>query len=269
MENYKIKNRNHSNSAWSGLILLIIGVVFFLRSFGIYIPGWVISWPMLLVAIGLFIGFKRNFRGGGWLVMVLIGGYFTLGNIADFDIRRYYFALAFIGLGLYLIFKPKRNIDDWKRKFDGSKFSDSKKEKYAQFDQDNFFSGSKEAANEDPANEANVSDFIDSVNAFGGSHHKVYSKNFKGGDVVAIFGGCEINLTQADFEGTVKIDVVALFGGVKIIVPPTWLVKSEATAIFGGIDDKRAVVPFEGEGARKILIIEGVAIFGGVDIRNF
>ncbi|PTT00638.1 hypothetical protein DBR11_09460 [Pedobacter sp. HMWF019] len=264
MENYKIKNRSHSNSAWSGLILLIIGVVFFLRSFGIYIPGWILSWPMLLIAIGLFIGFKRNFRGGGWLIMVLIGGYFTLGSIADFDIRKYYFSLAFIGLGLYLIFKPKRNRDRWKKKFDESQFSELNNEKRAQFEQDPSFSAAGGAANE-----GNVSDFIDSVNAFGGTHHKVYSKNFKGGDVVAIFGGCEINLTQADFEGTVRIDVVALFGGVKIIVPSTWLVKSEATAIFGGIDDKRAVVPFEGEGARKILIIEGVAIFGGVDIRNF
>jgi len=264
MENYKIKNRSHSNSAWSGLILLIIGVVFFLRSFGIYIPGWILSWPMLLVAIGLLIGFKRNFRGGGWLIMVLIGGYFTLGNIVDFDIRKYYFSLAFIGLGLYMIFKPKRNQDRWKKKFDASQFSELNKEKDAQFEYGSSFSDTKDAATE-----GNVSDFIDSVNAFGGTHHKVYSKNFKGGDVVAIFGGCEINLTQADFEGTVRIDVVALFGGVKIIVPPTWLVKSEATAIFGGIDDKRAVVPFEGEGARKILIIEGVAIFGGVDIRNF
>ncbi|MNW17334.1 hypothetical protein D3C71_2164980 [compost metagenome] len=64
------------------------------------------------------------------------------------------------------------------------------------------------------------------------------------------------------------MDVVAIFGGVKIVVPPGWEVRSEVTAIFGGLDDRRtlgvpAVEP------RKILIIEGVVMFGGVDIRNF
>jgi hypothetical protein len=64
------------------------------------------------------------------------------------------------------------------------------------------------------------------------------------------------------------LDVVAIFGGVKIIIPPTWEVKSEVTAIFGGLDDKRALMPYNGE-ERKIVIIKGIALFGGVDIRNF
>ena len=77
-----------------------------------------------------------------------------------------------------------------------------------------------------------------------------------------------MNLTQADFEGTIELDVVALFGGVKIIVPPSWEVKSEVVAIFGGLDDKRSLGPVSTE-PRKIVKIQGVTIFGGVEIRNF
>ncbi|MNY41651.1 hypothetical protein D3C86_1764820 [compost metagenome] len=84
-----------------------------------------------------------------------------------------------------------------------------------------------------------------------------------------MFGGSDIDLTQADFEGVIKIDVVAVFGGVKIVIPPSWEVKSEVTAIFGGIDDKRALGIPAADEPRKVLIIEGVAMFGGVDIRNF
>jgi len=62
--------------------------------------------------------------------------------------------------------------------------------------------------------------------------------------------------------------VTAVFGGAKIIVPPGWLVKSEVTAIFGGLDDKRSVQPLV-DVPTKILIIKGVAMFGGVDIRNY
>jgi len=62
--------------------------------------------------------------------------------------------------------------------------------------------------------------------------------------------------------------VIAIFGGIKIIIPPSWEVKSEVTAIFGGIDDKRALGQVIEE-PRKMIIIKGVALFGGVDIRNF
>ena len=41
-------------------------------------------------------------------------------------------------------------------------------------------------------------DIIDSTYIFSGTKKVILSKNFKGGDIVNIFGGCEIDLTQAD-----------------------------------------------------------------------
>jgi len=245
-------NSGNSNRHWSGLILLAIGVIFFLRNFGIDIPDWVISWRTLLIAIGLFIGFKRNFKGAAWLIFVVVGAYFTLEDIGDFNLSRYYFALIFIALGLYLILKPKADpLKKWNLKHTGETSADSPL--------------TLNPTDEIPPTE---SDIIDSVNVFGGAHQRIYSKNLKGGDVVAIFGGCELNLSHSDFKDTITLEVVAIFGGIKIIVPPNWEIKSEAAAIFGGIDDKRAVAPF-GEGPRKILVIKGLALFGGVDIKNY
>lgn len=257
MENNKIKNYNPTNRVWSGLIILVIGLVFFLRNFGVDLPHWLISWPMFLIVIGLFIGFKRNFCGGGWLIMVVIGTYFTLMDIGDFSFNKFFFPLAFIGLGLFFIFKPKRNktLKDNYNNNPGSAPD---------------ISNPQVGASEPLVGNGKIedNDVIDSVNVFGGSHQKVYSKNFKGGDVIAIFGGCELNLTQSDFQDTIVIDVVAIFGGVKIIIPPTWVVKSEVVAIFGGMDDKRAISPL-GDESRKVIIIKGVALFGGVEVRNF
>ncbi len=252
MKTGNIKN-NNNNRLWSGFILLVIGIVFFLRNFGIDVPHWVLSWHTLLIAIGLFIGFKRNFRGGGWLIFVLIGGYFTIQDIGDFDFSRYHFALIFIALGLYLILKPKPGF--FKRNATQYDVEGPAENQYA-------FNASGEA---EPVNKTDV---IDSVSVFGGSNQKIYSKNLKGGDVVAIFGGCELNLSHSDFQGTIQLEVVAIFGGVKIIVPPTWEIASEVTAILGGMDDKRAVAPF-GEGPKKLLIVKGLALFGGVEIKNY
>jgi hypothetical protein len=99
---------NHSSRMWSGLILLLIGCVFFLRNFGITVPHWVFSWHTILIIIGLAVGAKRNFTGNGWLIMVLIGAYFTLQDIAELNFSRYNFALILVGLGLFLIFKPSK-----------------------------------------------------------------------------------------------------------------------------------------------------------------
>jgi predicted membrane protein len=259
---------NNSSRIYGGLIIIGVGLVFLLRNFGYYIPDWIFSWHTLLIIIGLLIGYKRNFNGGGWIIMVLIGVFFTVREIVDFDISKYYFPLIFILLGLMLLLKPKKSdIDRGKRC--KARWKNRMRRKYEAMgdlnipgDDINNPMGNDRYAGIDK------NDIVESVSVFGGNHRQVYSKNFKGGEVVAVFGGSDINLTQADFEGVIRMDVVAVFGGVKIVVPPGWEVRSEVTAIFGGLDDRRtlgvpAVEP------RKILIIEGVAMFGGVDIRNF
>ena len=58
-----MKNRHHMhNRMWGGLILVAIGSLLLARKLGAYIPDWLLSWPMLLIACGLLIGFKSNFR---------------------------------------------------------------------------------------------------------------------------------------------------------------------------------------------------------------
>lgn len=244
-----------SNRMWSGLVVLLIGVVFLLSNFGIHLPHWLFSWSTFLIVIGLIVGAKRNFNGGGWLIMVLIGAYFTLSDMTDINLSKYYFSFAFIALGLYLILKPRKSFI--------MKMRD--KEEKLEKKMADFGAADTSAAEEQPIS---GDDFVDSVNVFGGSKQNIFSKNFQGGDVISIFGGCELNLTHADFKDSVTIDVVAVFGGMKIVVPPTWKVKSEVTAIFGGLEDKRTVIP-PSDQADKIIRIKGLALFGGMSVTNY
>src|SRR5690606_41272345 len=96
----------------------------------------------------------------------------------------------------------------------------------------------------------------------------IFAKNFKGGDLTAIFGGNELNLAQADFTGTAVLEVVNIFGGTTIVVPANWHIKHEMVNIFGGTDDKRVSAPPENEPS-KVLILNGLSIFGGVEIKSF
>jgi predicted membrane protein len=111
-------------------------------------------------------------------------------------------------------------------------------------------------------------DFIDSTSIFGGIKKNIISKNFKGGDITNIMGGSEIDLTQADIHGTVRIDLTQVFGGTKLIVPSNWQVKAQMAAIFGGVEDKRSIQNTALD-PNKILLLDGTSIFGGIEIRSY
>lgn len=278
MENYNHNNNtnmtNHSGKIWAGLIIIVVGALLLLDNIGLNLPRWLFSWGNILIVIGLLVGFKHNFRHSGWFIMILIGSYISLDNaIGDtVNFSKIVFPALIVALGLFIIFKPKSSCKDradrWQRRQDRWKRREDRwKGRFG--DQGPYAAPSEEpiaATDEEKKNNSN--DYLESVNVFGGAHQSVYSKNFKGGEIVAVFGGCDLNLTQADFEGEITIDVTAIFGGAKIIVPAGWQVKSEVTAVFGGLDDKRSVQPLA-EGINKLLIIRGIALFGGVDIRNY
>src|SRR5690606_24157016 len=97
---------------------------------------------------------------------------------------------------------------------------------------------------------------------FGGSNKNILSKNFKGGNVVNIFGGSDLNLSQADIKGKAVLEITAIFGGTKLIVPSNWDVRPEIVTVFGGIEDKRQISPAS-ETPEKILVLKGTVIFGG------
>lgn len=111
-------------------------------------------------------------------------------------------------------------------------------------------------------------DHIESVTVFGGVKKNVISKNFKGGEVVVVFGGGEFNLMQADFEGTVILELVQVMGGTSLIIPSDWEVKSSLVTFLGSIEDKRPVQP-PTNNAAKILVIQGTAVMGGIEIKSY
>jgi predicted membrane protein len=109
---------------------------------------------------------------------------------------------------------------------------------------------------------------LDTVSVFGSVKKTVLSKNFRGGEIVNVFGGAELDFTQADINGKVIIDITQIFGGVKMIVPPHWQVVPDIAAVFAGIEDKR-MKSTASVGSEKVLVLKGVSIFAGVDIRSY
>src|SRR5436189_4849177 len=94
----------------AGLILLVVGAALLLRNMDlIWMPWWVFTWPVILIAVGLISGIRHGFRGGFWIIPLIIGGLF-LANEMDpsLQLRRYIAPIAIISVGLVFILRPKR-----------------------------------------------------------------------------------------------------------------------------------------------------------------
>ncbi|MFF3071067.1 DUF1707 domain-containing protein [Kitasatospora sp. NPDC057904] len=103
------------------------------------------------------------------------------------------------------------------------------------------------------------------VAIFGGASRKGRWRVGSHLKVVAVFGGVDIDLSDAVFESPeVVIDVLALFGGVEVRVPENVSLHGGGVGIFGGFDVKEqtAADPYA-----PVVRIRGTAIFGGCDAK--
>ncbi|MEO5643167.1 MAG: hypothetical protein ABIQ40_12650 [Bacteroidia bacterium] len=224
-----------------GLIIITIGALFLARELGFVLPAWLFTWKMLLLAIAFYFAVRYLFRSFIWIVLLLAGIAFMSDDMTGLHIRQYTWPVLLIVLGVYFIFRPRREpkFHNWRR--------------YAKNYDDRPGMDSSE-------------DYIDVVALFSGTKSNVISKNFKGGDVVSIFGGAELDLSQANINGKVLLEVTVVFGGAVIKIPSNWEVQSEAVAIMGGIEDKRPVTDGFSHDHTKVLVISGTAAFGGISI---
>lgn len=229
----------NARRAW-GVAAIIFGAILMANVFNLFhykVWNVIWSWQMLLIGIGLlsFINNESKFIG---LVLISVGVFFMIEDFWYFPVvwRKAFWPTALMIFGGYLILSPR---------------------KY-------FKSRRKKGLNEDDR------DFIDEVSVFGGGERVVTSAQFKGGRITSIFGGSKINLMNSSMAvGNNVLDTFSLFGGTTIIVPAGWSVKVEVVSIFGGFSDKRGRMPNLVFDQERTLMIKGVAIFGGGEVKSF
>lgn len=249
----KFKNNNRSGRIFAGFFLIVIGGVLLAGKLGVYIPHWVFTWQFLLIAIGVFMGFRSMFRNTGWMVPILIGGVFMMDEFyPGIELKRYLLPSVIIVIGLMMIIAKRPSHRRRFQRCNGN------------FEYRNRFSSRFEHVED-----KSTGDFIDANAIFGGMKKIVMSKNFKGGELNCFCGGAEINLMNADINGSAKLEINNVFGGTRLIVPANWEIKSEMTAVLGGIEDKRQIQHGVTPDPNKVLLLEGNCVFGGIDIRTY
>ncbi len=263
--------QNNDGGIIFGFVILAVGVLLLLKKLGFFFPDWVLSWPMILIAVGTFTLIKHEFKSFFGVVVLSLGVYFLFEREFNFDfgLQRYIFPIILIAMGFYLITKKRqenRVLDDIRSqiKSGASKVSNSinPSESEGSQSQDSGFTGLGGTTNSTFSDRVNIDAILSGVNK------RVMSKNFQGGKLTAAFGGIDLDLTQADFSGMVTLQVDVIFGGMKLVVPPHWDVRTEVSNIAAGVEDKRVYRQMEVD-SDKVLVIKGTIFFGGLEIKSY
>jgi predicted membrane protein len=106
---------------------------------------------------------------------------------------------------------------------------------------------------------------VDMTAVLGGAKTVSNSADFRGGQAMAVMGGCQIDLRRARIaQGEATLDVFAFWGGIEIRVPEEWEVVNRVNAVLGGSDNKTRIEP----GTQQRFILTGTVIMGGVEVKN-
>ncbi len=220
-----------------GLLLVILGALALLHNYYIIdLYDYPLSWEYFFIVGGLLFFILSENKTVGIIL-------FTIGL---FNLVPELWPLVFVLIGLYIILgKGGRGRNFIHRKFSGSD------------------SGLKNAAGRD------YNDYVECVNVFGGGNKIINSDNFKGGNIVSIFGGCELHLNNCKLApGNNTIEITAIFGGSTIVVPRDWKVVIDVMPIFGGFGDKRIKDPNVSFQEGRTLHLKGLVLFGGGEVKS-
>ena len=227
--------KKKENIIW-GIILIIIGVIFGLNAMGItdiniFFKGW---WTLFIIIPAIVDIIKEPTKTGNyiWLAIGVLLLLNAQGIIKLSNISKLIFPAILIIIGAGIIFKEQV----------GTKVNEKIKELNENTD--------KEKLEEYYA-------------TFSGQTINLKGEIFKGANVNAIFGGLDLNITEAEINKDTLINATAVFGGIDIKVPSNVNVQVKSTGIFGGTDNKIKKVTEN----MPTIYIKSFCLFGGVDIK--
>ena len=226
------ESRRSSGQALVGLLLLGLGSLLFAQNFGLLdARRYWRYWgvvPLTFGLVKLLAPANRSDRAFGVVLTVFGGG--TVARALGYwsPGPADLAAIVLMGLGAYFVFRGVFGGPDAHPAPDGT-------------------------------------DWVSGLAILAGFERKNNSQNFRGGDLSAFMGGVELDLRMASMRQPAVIDVFVMWGGVGIYVPPDWTVELRGTPLMAGFEDKTQPPPAPTE---KRLVIRGLALMGGVEIKN-
>lgn len=222
-----------------GLAIVALGVIFGGNAIGLFnINVFFDGWWTLFIIVPSAISLITDKEKVSNLIFLICGIIFLLAaqDVFSYDVAwKAILALFLIAIGLSIIIKAtfhNKNDEEVKKKIDHIKDDGNMDSQIA------VFSGSDRAYN---------------------------NETFSGSNLVAIFGGVELDLRKANFTKDTVIKAFCLFGGIEIKAPEGVNIKTKSGFIFGGISDDRKDVSSKG---KHTIYLDACGGFGGISISD-
>ncbi|MCL2650742.1 MAG: hypothetical protein FWD60_06930 [Candidatus Azobacteroides sp.] len=246
----------------AGILIMMVGAFLLLNKMDFFIPEVyriVISWQMLLIAIGiiLLVDKPQNHKTAG-LVLIVIGALFLFSKIFPlFGVVGFIIPVIITAIGISFIIKATT--------------------------QKNEIKDSETWCSEHPEWSRHFTDFEKNITTnsggvvhkeyvFSGSKEKWTMGKLRNVFIEATFSGVELDFTQAELADDLKvaafIKVKSVFSGVTLFVPEDWNIKIQKTGAFGGFNDMRPSKVLQAS-TDKLVILEIDATFGGVEMKCY
>jgi len=240
--------KKYSRRVFVGIALIVLGLLFTLKNLNVFdweFEYYFLSWPVLLVVVGLIITFtsQSNFWG---MSIVIVGAIFFTARFYNYPAGEIFsdiWPVFVILLGLSIIFYRERH----------------KKNKHSKC-------WEKEGFDEDWVDVND--DFLDLSTTFAGYKRRITSQNFKGAKISTFFGGTELDFSQAKLASNCIIECDTIFGGTELIIPSEWKIINQTSAMFGGVADERRKSAPASDAEEVKLTVKGFALFGGIEIKS-
>jgi len=223
------------NRIFWGLAFIIVGVLVLLDRTGQIDFGVIISryWPAVFILIGISILIANDFKNtGAGLFFIIFGAFFLLMKLEIFHhaLWRYFWPLAIIALGLWILIKPARAAD-------------------------------KKKIPELTVDELRISQ------VFSSTARRVEAQNFKGGSAEVVLGSAEIDLSGAGLEaGRAVLALSAVLGSIELRVRPEWQVVIEGTPVLGSIEQRKRQ-PSDAE-KKGTIEVHASVVLGSIQIKD-
>lgn len=121
----------------------------------------------------------------------------------------------------------------------------------------------RELEGEPPFDE--TADQIDLAAIFDSLDARSTAPAFRGGDVLVWYGGGRLDLRDATLDPAgALLNLRTLFGGLEVVVPPSWPVELHPRAILGGVGQARDASRIDR--SKPTLVVDALSVFGGAAI---
>lgn len=227
----------HIAGVLAGAILLVAGIAMVFKAIGYNVPismaGW---WTLFLIIPSLTYMIKRG--TGIFSLLIFAAGLYFLASAQGWLPNRMekdlFGAVLLILVGLWFLFRKRRIFH--------------KKSNY-------HWSSQKWGSSDERSPEY--------VSVFSGYDVKNSCKLLKAAKIVAVFSDMNIDMSEADTDGDIKMQVVAVGGNIRLKLPDSVQINVKGAPVLGSCTSNRSSPNIIG---LKNVTIEYAAVLGEINI---